>query len=69
MLRPPDAAPVWSCRASSDPRTSPDRPTATSTDLGMRNVAFEMDDLQAGVHEVAADGNGPVDGIGQYEDR
>ena len=61
-------APVWSCRASSDPSTSPDRPEAMSTELGMRNVAFEVDDLQAAVDRVGADGNGLVGGIG-HEDK
>lgn len=31
-------------------------------------MAFEVDDLQAAVDRVAADGNGLVGGIGQYED-
>jgi hypothetical protein len=29
-----------------------------STELGMRDVAFEVDDLQAAIDRVAADGNG-----------
>jgi catechol 2,3-dioxygenase-like lactoylglutathione lyase family enzyme len=29
-----------------------------STELGMRHVAFEVDDLQATADRVAADGNG-----------
>ena len=36
--------------------------------LGLRNVAFEVDDLQAIVDRLAADGYGLVGGIGQYED-
>jgi catechol 2,3-dioxygenase-like lactoylglutathione lyase family enzyme len=39
-----------------------------STELGLRNVAFEVDDLQAIVDRLAADGYGLVGGIGQYED-
>jgi predicted enzyme related to lactoylglutathione lyase len=39
-----------------------------STELGLRNVAFEVDDLQAAADRVAADGYGLVGGIGQYED-
>jgi catechol 2,3-dioxygenase-like lactoylglutathione lyase family enzyme len=38
-----------------------------STELGLRNVAFEVDDLQAAVDELAAEGYGLVGGIGQYE--
>jgi len=39
-----------------------------STELGLRSVAFEVDDLQATVDQLAADGYGLVGGIGQYED-
>lgn len=42
-------------------------PDAMSTELGLRNVAFEVDDLQATVDRLAADGYGLVGGIGQYE--
>ena len=38
-----------------------------STELGLRNVAFEVDDLQAAVDRLAADGYGLVGGVGQYE--
>ncbi len=43
-------------------------PHAMSTELGLRNIAFEVDDLQAIVDRLAADGYGLVGGIGQYED-
>ena len=39
-----------------------------STELGLRNVAFEVDDLQAVLDRLAADGYGLVGGVGQYED-
>jgi len=38
-----------------------------ANELGLRNVAFEVDDLQAAVDRLAADGYGLVGGIGQYE--
>jgi hypothetical protein len=38
-----------------------------STELVLRNVAFEVDDIQAAVDRVAEDGYGPVGGVGQYE--
>jgi len=38
-----------------------------ANELGLRNVAFEVDDLQAAVDRLAADGYGVVGGIGQYE--
>jgi hypothetical protein len=38
-----------------------------ANELGLRNVAFEVDDLQAAVDGLAADGYGLVGDIGQYE--
>ena len=38
-----------------------------SNELGLRNVAFEVDDLQSLVNKLAADGYGLVGGIGEYE--
>ena len=38
-----------------------------SNELGLRNVCFEVDNLQAVVARLAADGYGLVGGIGQYE--
>ena len=34
---------------------------------GLRNVAFEVDDLQAAIDQVAAEGYGLAGGIGEYE--
>jgi catechol 2,3-dioxygenase-like lactoylglutathione lyase family enzyme len=39
-----------------------------SNELGLRNVCFEVDNLDAVVDQLAADGYGLVGGIGQYED-
>ena len=38
-----------------------------ANELGIRNVAFEVDDLQAAVDRVAANGYGLIGGIGEYE--
>ena len=48
-----------------DPQTG--SPNAMANELGLRSVAFEVDDLQAVVHRLAADGYGLVGGVGQYE--
>ena len=45
----------------------PGSPAAMANELGIRNVAFEVDDLQAAVDELAADGYGLVGAIGRYE--
>jgi catechol 2,3-dioxygenase-like lactoylglutathione lyase family enzyme len=38
-----------------------------ANDLGLRNVAFEVDDVEAVVARLASDGYELVGGIGQYE--
>jgi catechol 2,3-dioxygenase-like lactoylglutathione lyase family enzyme len=38
-----------------------------ANELGLRNVSFEVDDLQAAVDGLAADGYRLVGGIGEYE--
>lgn len=35
--------------------------------LGLSNVSFEVDDLQASLDRLAADGYGLIGGIGEYE--
>jgi catechol 2,3-dioxygenase-like lactoylglutathione lyase family enzyme len=38
-----------------------------STELGLRNVMFEVDDLEAILDRLAADGYRLVGGVGEYE--
>ena len=45
----------------------PGSPLAMANELGLRNVSFEVGDLQAAVDAVTADGYGLVGGIGEYE--
>jgi catechol 2,3-dioxygenase-like lactoylglutathione lyase family enzyme len=45
----------------------PGSPTAMANELGLRNVSFEVGDLQAAVDAVAEDGYGLIGGIGEYE--
>jgi catechol 2,3-dioxygenase-like lactoylglutathione lyase family enzyme len=42
-------------------------PIAEANVIGLRSVAFEVDDLQAAVDRVAAEGYGLVGGIGEFE--
>jgi catechol 2,3-dioxygenase-like lactoylglutathione lyase family enzyme len=49
------------------PDHKPGSRAAMANELGLRNVAFEVDDLQAAVDQLAADGYRLVGGIGQYE--
>lgn len=67
MLRPPDGGTLLELSSFVRPDHQPGSPTAMATELGLRNVAFEVDDLQAAVDQLAADGYGLVGGIGDYE--
>ena len=67
MLRPPDGGTRLELSSFVRPDHNPGSPAAMANELGLRNVAFEVDDLQAAVDRLAADGYGLVGGIGQYE--
>lgn len=66
MLRSPDGIGLELSRFIA-PDHVPGSPTALANELGLRNVSFEVGDLQAAVDAVAADGYGLVGGIGDYE--
>ena len=68
MLRPPEGGTLLELSRFVRPDHEPGSPDAMSTVLGIRNVAFEVDDLRAIVDRLAADGYGLVGGIGQFED-
>ncbi len=67
MLRPPDGGTGLELSSFIRPKHEPGSPDAMSTELGLRNVMFEVDDLQADVDRLALDGYGLVGSIGQYE--
>jgi catechol 2,3-dioxygenase-like lactoylglutathione lyase family enzyme len=68
MLRPPDGGTGLELSSFIQPSHEPGSPDAMSNELGLRNVMFEVDDLQTIVDRLATDGYGLVGGIGQYED-
>jgi catechol 2,3-dioxygenase-like lactoylglutathione lyase family enzyme len=67
MLRPPDGGTRLELSSFVRPDYQPGSPAAMANELGLRNVAFEVDDLQAAVDRLVAGGYGLVGGIGQYE--
>jgi catechol 2,3-dioxygenase-like lactoylglutathione lyase family enzyme len=67
VLRPPDGDTWLGLSSVVRPDHEPGSPAAMANELGLRNVAFEVDDLQAAVDRLAAEGYGLVGGIGQYE--
>jgi catechol 2,3-dioxygenase-like lactoylglutathione lyase family enzyme len=67
MRRPPDGGAGVELSRFVQPDHEPGSPAAMSTEIGRRNVALVMDDLQAAVDRLATDGYGLVGGVGQYE--
>ena len=67
MLRPPDGGTRLELSSFARPDHLPGSPAAPANELGLRNVAFDVHDLQAAVDWAAADGYGLVGGIGEYE--
>lgn len=49
------------------PEHQPGSPTAMSTEIGLRNIAFEVEDLPGMVERLQADGYSLVGGIGEWE--
>ena len=67
MLRPPDGGSRLELASFVTPDHVPGSPSAMANELGLRNVSFEVGDLEAAVAAVAADGYGLIGGIGEYE--
>lgn len=67
MLRSPDGGTGLELSSFVHPEHQPGSPAAMSTELGLRNVAFQVDDLDSVLDRLAADGFGLVGGVGQYE--
>jgi catechol 2,3-dioxygenase-like lactoylglutathione lyase family enzyme len=67
MLRPPRDGTRIELSSFVRPDHLPGSPAAMANELGIRNVAFEVDDLQAAVNWAASGGYGLVGGIGEYE--
>jgi catechol 2,3-dioxygenase-like lactoylglutathione lyase family enzyme len=67
MLRSPDGGTGIELARFVRPDHEPGSPAAMATELGLRSVVFEVDDLQATVDGLAADGYALVGGIGEHE--
>jgi catechol 2,3-dioxygenase-like lactoylglutathione lyase family enzyme len=66
-LRLPDGGTKLELSSFVRPDHDPGSPAAMANELGLRNLSFEVDDLQAAVHWAAAQGYGLVGGVGEYE--
>jgi catechol 2,3-dioxygenase-like lactoylglutathione lyase family enzyme len=67
MLQPPDGGSRVELASFITPDHVPGSPTAMANELGLRNLSFEVGNLDAVVDELASDGYGLVGGIGEYE--
>lgn len=67
LLRAPDGGAGLELARFIRPDHEPGSPAAMATELGLRSVAFEVDDLQGIIERLAEDGYGLVGGVGEYE--
>jgi catechol 2,3-dioxygenase-like lactoylglutathione lyase family enzyme len=67
MLRPPDGGTRLELSRFVRPESATGSSGAMATELGLRNVAFEVDDLRTTVDRLATEGYGLVGGVGEYE--
>lgn len=67
MLQPPGGGTMLELSSFVRPDHEPGSPTAMANELGLRNIAFEVVDLDAVIAELADDGYGLVGGVGEYE--
>jgi catechol 2,3-dioxygenase-like lactoylglutathione lyase family enzyme len=67
MLRAPNGGFRLELSSFVTPDHLPGSPQAMANELGLRNVSFEVGDLDAAVDAAAVQGYGLVGGIGDYE--
>lgn len=67
MLRPPGGGTGLELARFLHPDHVPATPGTMSTQVGLRNVCFEVADVRATVEELAGQGYGLIGGIGEYE--
>jgi catechol 2,3-dioxygenase-like lactoylglutathione lyase family enzyme len=67
MLKPPGGGTCLELSSFVRPAMAPGSPTAMANELGLRNVAFEVDNVRAVVAWAAAQGYPVVGGVGDYE--
>ena len=67
MLRPPGGGTRLELSSFARPDHQPGSPGAMANELGLRNIAFQVDDIEAVVEHLASEGYGLVGSIGTYE--
>jgi len=67
MMTTPDGDTKVELSSFVRPDPEPGSPAAMANELGLRSLAFEVDDLTRLVERLALDGYGLVGGVGEYE--
>lgn len=67
LLRAPDGGAGVELARFLRPDHQPGSPAATATELGLRSIAFEVDDLPSVVARLDEEGYGLIGGIGEHE--
>ncbi|WP_188827085.1 VOC family protein [Nocardia camponoti] len=67
MLAAPGGETTVELSSFHHPDHTPGSTQALANEIGLRSIAFEVDDIDAAVNQLAADGYSLVGGIGQYE--
>jgi catechol 2,3-dioxygenase-like lactoylglutathione lyase family enzyme len=68
MLEPAGGGTKLELSSFMRPDHVPGSSTAMANELGLRNVCFEVEDLQGTVDRLAGEGYGLVGGVGRFED-
>lgn len=66
-LTPPGGGSALEVATFIRPPTEPGTPDAAENVAGIRNLGFEVDDLDAILERMARDGYRPIGGVGEYE--
>jgi catechol 2,3-dioxygenase-like lactoylglutathione lyase family enzyme len=67
MLAPPDGGTCVELSSFVRPDHVPGNSSAMANELGLRSVAFEVEDLRATVEQLDAQGYGLIGGIGEWD--
>ena len=67
MLRTPEGGTMLELSSFVRPKAVAGSPNAMANELGLRSVAFQVDDLPSLIDQLAADGYGLVGGMGEHE--
>lgn len=67
MLHAPDGGSKLELSTFEHPELLPGSPAPMANELGIRNVAFEVDDLDLIIDRLKGEGHGLIGGIGEWE--